>query len=567
MATRAKTRHPPVSTSESERPVLKDPLLSDLELRLSIAARKIADLSRVRDELERSRDSMIALYEQSPVGYMTLDARGHVRNANASAARLLGMRRERLLQLPFNLLVHPEDRSRLDEHLSRCQRRGAVRVRTGLRMKTKRGRNETHFAQVEMISGRFLDKTGELVFLTALVDLSERELRNEELVRARESSERIIETVRHPLAVVDHQLKIVRVNLAFTEYFKRSASHVQGRALDSVLNLWWSGNQLRVELEKALFRNERIEDLKLRINPSDVGERIVLLSARRLHQHAEGPALALVALEDITEREIAREEVRLLNEQLEQRVAARTEALQKSYEQMEAFCYSIAHDLRAPLRAMAGFSRILSDQFGDVIGAEALNYVKRIEGSAERMDMLIRDLLDYGRLNTIRLERSTVDLDMLFADVLMEMDNEIQARGARIRKEGVLPSVCGNMVVLRVVLGNLLSNAMKFVAPGTNPEVLVRCDNAPGTVRVWVIDNGIGISPEYHQKIFGVFQRLHSSETYPGTGIGLALVSKGVERLGGRVGVESEPGRGCRFWIELQQPAGAAESSLQPVNA
>jgi signal transduction histidine kinase len=218
---------------------------------------------------------------------------------------------------------------------------------------------------------------------------------------------------------------------------------------------------------------------------------------------------------------------------------------------MEAFCYSIAHDLRAPLRSMTGFSQLLTDEFGGQMSGLGKDYAGRIQQSAERMDQLIRDLLSYGRLNTAPLESSSVDLDKVFQEVLAQHDKDIREKRAKVRRKGRLPVVSGHHAVLHAVLANLVSNGLKFVAPGVQPKVEVCAEEKDDWVRVWVTDNGIGIAPENRERIFGVFQRLHSVDTYPGTGIGLAIVAKGIDRMGGRMGLESEVDKGTRFWFEL----------------
>ncbi|MGN6552458.1 MAG: sensor histidine kinase, partial [Verrucomicrobiota bacterium] len=349
-------------------------------------------------------------------------------------------------------------------------------------------------------------------------------------------------------------LKIISVNRAFEQFFRKKEALVKGQFLEIVLNMWWSGNQLRNELEKVLVNNQPLEDIPIEVQPHGLGERTLLLNAQRLNQKERAPAFILVALQDITDRQQAETQLRLMNEELERRVAARTEALQKSYKQMESFCYSIAHDLRAPLRSMKSFSDLLIARFAENLGKEGQDFTMRIQQSAERMDLLIKDLLDYGQLNTIHLPREEVSLLSLLKDILATMEPEISHKHAAIECATDLPPVCGHRIVLQVVLTNLLSNALKFVPPGHQPKVSIRAEDIGVRTRVWVEDNGIGIAPDDQQRIFGVFQRLHSNQRYPGTGIGLALVQKGLERIGGRVGVESTPGEGSRFWIELLKP-------------
>jgi signal transduction histidine kinase len=231
--------------------------------------------------------------------------------------------------------------------------------------------------------------------------------------------------------------------------------------------------------------------------------------------------------------------------------------LEEALRELNSFAYTVAHDLRAPLRAMTGFGQLLKEEYAWKLDSVAKDYIGRIEDAARRMDQLIQDLLAYSRLARERIEFETVELRALVPEVLSRFAQDFQDRGARVQTVGVLHPVLAHRVVLAQVLSNLISNAVKFVAPGTRPEVRICSTAAGGHVRLWVEDNGIGIAREYWDRIFGVFQRLHSVAEYPGTGIGLAIVKRAVERMGGRVGVESQPGKGSRFWIELCSPGHA----------
>ena len=236
---------------------------------------------------------------------------------------------------------------------------------------------------------------------------------------------------------------------------------------------------------------------------------------------------------------------------LEDRVAARTHELQERNEELEAFGYSISHDLRAPLRAMQGFSQILLDEYGDRLDDEGRRYAGRIVAGATRMDQLIRDLLAYSRISREQLEPVPVNLSRIVKTALEQIDAELAERGADVKVQEPLPAVVGHAATLSQVVANLLGNGAKFMPPGRVPHLNVRAEPGREVVRLWVEDNGIGIQPEHQERIFGVFERLHANDEYPGTGIGLAIVRKGIERMGGRVGVESTPGQGSRFWIEL----------------
>jgi signal transduction histidine kinase len=247
------------------------------------------------------------------------------------------------------------------------------------------------------------------------------------------------------------------------------------------------------------------------------------------------------------------ERFRLLNETLERRVRDRTAELEAALRDMGAFAYTIAHDLRAPLRALAGFSQALLEDYGARLDPTGRDYAERLASASRRLDALFQDLLAYVRLSRSEVAVHPVDLSSLVEEVLEEEAAEIAGRRAAVAVGRPIPPVLGHRRTLKLVVSNLLTNAVKFVAPGTAPQVRLRPERRGGRVRLWVEDNGIGISPHHLDRIFGVFERLNREEQYPGTGMGLALVRKGMERMRGAAGVESEPGRGSRFWIELPE--------------
>ncbi len=264
---------------------------------------------------------------------------------------------------------------------------------------------------------------------------------------------------------------------------------------------------------------------------------------------------------DITTRKVAEVELQQLNITLEQRVEERTVQLQEVNKDLEAFSYTVAHDLRAPLRGIQGFAQALAEDYGDRLDETYREYIQHIFRGTEIMSELVHDLLAYSRLSREKIKLAPVQLTQVMADAQEQLATDLRDRQAHIAIAENLPRVIGHYPILVQIIVNLLSNAIKFVAPGIQPHIRVWAetretgeDSAPSQqqVRLWIEDNGIGIEPNYQEQIFGVFERLHSNETYPGTGIGLAIVRKGAERLGGRAGVESAPHQGSRFWIELQ---------------
>jgi signal transduction histidine kinase len=253
------------------------------------------------------------------------------------------------------------------------------------------------------------------------------------------------------------------------------------------------------------------------------------------------------------ELRLAQDALRLHAATLERHVAERTESLKETVTALENVLYHVAHDLRAPVRAMHGFSELLLENYGGQVDPVGKDYAQRIEEACRTMDALTSDLLEHGRLGYQKIELSPVDLTPLFERLLRSLADEIKSRGAAIELNKPLSAVVADSGVLEQVLMNLLTNSLKFVAEGKSPQVHIWTETGAGLVRINIRDEGIGIAPEYREKIFGVFERLHQNGSYPGTGIGLAIVKRGVERLGGRFGVESEVGRGSRFWLELPQ--------------
>lgn len=243
---------------------------------------------------------------------------------------------------------------------------------------------------------------------------------------------------------------------------------------------------------------------------------------------------------------------------LEALVNERTASLRQAVAQMEEFSYSVSHDLRAPVRAMRGYAEAVLNDHGDRLDAEGRELMGRILRNGMRMDRLIQDLLTYSRISRREIRLEPVSLDRLVREVIQQYP-EMRAEHADIEVLGPLPDVVGHEPSLTQVISNLLSNAVKFVSPRVRPHVRVGYQSTANTVRLWFQDNGIGIKPELQPRLFGMFERIHTEMKYEGTGIGLAIVRKAVERMNGSVGVDSDGQSGSRFWFEL--PLAVAEAS------
>jgi PAS domain S-box-containing protein len=248
---------------------------------------------------------------------------------------------------------------------------------------------------------------------------------------------------------------------------------------------------------------------------------------------------------DINDRKRLEEEVR-------DRVRLRTAELEATNKELESFSYTVAHDLRSPLRAMHRYGEILRETYaGKPLDEEGLEFLRRIESSAKRMDVLIEGLLALTRLARAEPSSKPLDIETVFHEALLQVESEVTERDADVRFEGSSLRVWGDRLLLRQVLTNYLSNAVKFVPRARRPVVRVSVEIHGDRVRTQVRDNGLGFPAESRSKLFQVFERLHATTEYPGTGIGLAIAKKAVERMGGAVGAEGVVGEGSVFWVEL----------------
>jgi two-component system CheB/CheR fusion protein len=374
---------------------------------------------------------------------------------------------------------------------------------------------------------------------------------------ARSFSDAVVDTVRHPILVLDAGLRVQRANAPFYHEFRVTPEETVNRLVYELGDREWEIPRLRSLLGEILPRNTRFENFEVEHDFPRIGQKTILLYGRRIvFKHTPDPMI-LLCMEDVTQRRKAEAEIRKLNTTLEARVVDRTAKLASSRGEMDAFTYTVAHDLRAPLRAMHGFSQLLAEEYkGKVLDEEGLKALQRIRDASRRMDALIQDLLTFNQLGREPIALERIDLAPLVELVLRDLAPALEAREADIKVEGSLPAVQANRTILSQVLTNLISNAVKFVAPGVRPVVRIRAEARESGDRLWVEDNGIGIAPEYHARIFKVFERLNKGEDYLGTGIGLAIAARAMERMGGSVGVESQAGQGSRFWIEFHKSAG-----------
>jgi light-regulated signal transduction histidine kinase (bacteriophytochrome) len=279
-------------------------------------------------------------------------------------------------------------------------------------------------------------------------------------------------------------------------------------------------------------------------------------------EYDDGGAIArvIVSFVDITERRRAEEEIRELNQDLGRRVAERTVQLESANKELEAFAYSVSHDLRAPLRHIDGFLGLLEEKMAPTLDEESRHYMTTISDAARRMGTLIDDLLSFSRMGRSEMAKTQIDLGTLVHEVIRECEAETQGRVIDWRI-AELPVVTGDRAMLRVVLVNLISNALKFTQPRPRAEIEIGCQpGREGETTVFVRDNGVGFDMKYIDKLFGVFQRLHGVDEFKGTGIGLANVRRVISRHGGRTWAEGKVAAGATFYFSLP-PRSVKEAS------
>jgi PAS domain S-box-containing protein len=360
-------------------------------------------------------------------------------------------------------------------------------------------------------------------------------------------SQLIVQAVREPIAMLDRQLRTLLVNTAFAELYGYDPERDEKLPLDRIGDGAWTDTALLQRLSDVISRDRELWDYELTQRTVDGIDRFVVINARRIEQpDSDDPAL-LLTVSDITARALVEQKVSELNRQLEGKV----EQISDVNRELEAFSYSVSHDLRAPLRHISGFAAKLETQLGDQADDRVRHYIDVISSSSRRMAQLIDDLLVFSRLGRGALRLQPVDMQSLVDEArsLVETD----ARDRRIEwKVAPMPIVVGDENMLRTVWQNLLGNAVKYTGNRELAVIEVGVNRLPaGDYEFSVRDNGAGFDMQYAGKLFGVFQRLHRASEFPGNGIGLANVRRIIARHGGRTWAEGETGVGATFHFSL----------------
>jgi PAS domain S-box-containing protein len=490
-------------------------------------------------QASRNLAQMSAAVRDSTDPVWTLDLETHITGWNSAAERLFGYPVEEVLGRPESMLAPAGHQTEPAELIARLGRGEALLLHEAVRI-----RQTGELLYLYLTLAPILSQTGELAGASVVAsDITERR-RNEEMFRI------AVEVAPNAMIMVDAAGKIVLVNAQTEKLFGYRSQELIGSEVDMLVPQKYRGAH-------AAYRSEFMAEPRARA----AGAGRDLYGVRR--DGSEFPVeiglnpiktargtLVLSAIVDITQRKQADAEIQRLNQELGNRVAERTAELTAANAELEAFSYSVAHDLRAPLRQIAGFSRILAEECGPELSDDSKRYLQRIQQGSQYMGSLVDDLLLLAKVSRQKLSRRPIPLNEILDAVLENLKMEWVGREIQWRIDPLWTANCDSGLIAQVFV-NLLSNAIKFTRHRVPATIHVGQASVNGERVLFVRDNGAGFNMAYADKLFGVFQRFHKAQEFEGTGVGLANVQRIVHKHGGRIWAEAEPGKGACFFLTL----------------
>jgi PAS domain S-box-containing protein len=524
--------------------------------------RDISERKRTEDALLKAGALQRAIFNSANFSSIATDAQGIIQIFNVGAERMLGYTAAEVMNK-----ITPADISDPVEIIARAE---ALSLELGtpiapgfeaLAFKASRGIEDIYeltyvrkdgscFPAVVSVTALRDAQDVIIGYLLIGTDNTARQRADEALRKSEAQLQAIIENLDEGVVVSDLNGALLQSNHAAQELHEHAdldgfadtfeLSGADGTAL--------AGDEWPLA---RILRGEKLRGLEVRIGRiHDDWQRVFSYGGTLVRDAGGQPLMAVLTISDITERRRATDLIRQLNTDLEQRIVERTAQLQTANNELEAFCYSVSHDLRTPLRSLDGFSQALLEDYADKLDDQGQNYLGRIRAGSQRMGHLIDDLLGLSRVSRSEMSRETVDVSKMAREVVEELRNTAPLREAEfVIASGLIAETDPRL--LRIVLSNLFGNAWKFTAKQAHARIEFGCSEENGVNEYFTRDNGAGFDEAYADKLFGVFQRLHSASDFPGTGIGLATVQRIIHRQGGRVWAEGKVERGATFHFTL----------------
>jgi len=512
------------------------------ELERAEAIRMIAE-----DALQETERLYRDIYNIAPLAFVTWDLDCRITDWNKRAEEVFGWTREEVVGRNFFEFLIPD--------LAQLEVEMAVNALLQRELPNRRvNENLTKSGEIilcEWNNSIRYDSTGRVVGAISLgLDITERKRAEDALREGERFLSNIFASIQDGIGILDKDFTIIRVNPTMEHWYSHAlplvgkkcheAYHGRGEVCDVC------------PTRRTLETGQAQYDIVPKRGSDGAVEGWLDLYSFPMFDKETGQLNGVIEyVRDITERKNAEEALKQAKNQLEVRVKERTEELKKKNEELESFVSSVSHDLQTPLRTIHGFSEALAKELADQVDRQHLDKLLGIARAAEGMGRLIGDMLTYASLGMVSFSKTEIPLKSIIIDAQFPLMEEINKRKAEVHVCESLPIVRGDERTLVRLMTNLLSNAIKFVPAERRPEVFIEAERSEKEVRVSVRDNGIGIAPQFREKIFRMFERLHSRDKYLGTGVGLAIAKKAVELHGGTIGVESEPDKGSTFWFKI----------------
>ena len=506
---------------------------------------EINERKKTQEELLKSEIRFRTAFENSAVGISLTSTDGKFLQVNSKLCQILGYTKEELLELSYQDITYHEDIKLSSDFVSKSIQQPS----TFLQFEKRYVRKNGDILWVEISSSLFKDEDDKpLYFITHIVDITERKVVEQKLRDRENKLSSIIRVAPTGIGLVINRV-IQEVNNVLCDMTGYTREELLG---ENAIILYPSNEDYEYvgKYKYEQIREKGTGTIETRFKRKDKRFIDVLMSSTPLDINDLSVGVTFTAL-DITERKKAEEEIKTLNAELEERVASRTSQLEKLNKELKTFSYSVSHDLKAPLRGIDGYSKLLLEIYNKELNEEAQTFIKNIRKGTLQMGNIIEDLLSYSRLERAIIKQSNTPLNRFIENLVSVYQKEIEDYGILVHQNIPEIFVTTDIDGFTIAFRNLFENAIKFSKKQASPKITIGFEEHPNNWLIFVEDNGIGFDMKYGNKIFEIFQRLHRIEDFPGTGIGLAMVAKAMDRMGGRVWAESQEGKGAKFYLEL----------------